>query len=243
MSLPQVFTYSNRDIRTIVVDGDPFWVAADICETLGIRNSRSSIALLDEDEKGVHTVDTPSGQQEMTIVNEPGLYTLILKSRKPEAKQFKRWITHEVLPEIRKTGKYGGAPLGIANDPVLAVLGAAMEIRTAQMALETRVAVLEHRQEQAASALLALPAPESEAPELTPRKRCIQAIEELASATGLKVDECWRRVYRSYDYRYSTNLTRLAGSTPKIAYLDKEGRIEHLYGVIVAEIEKTRQAA
>jgi prophage antirepressor-like protein len=243
MSFPQVFQYANRDIRTIVNDGEPFWVAADVCEVLGIKNPRSSIALLDEDEKGVHTVDTPSGTQEMTIVNESGLYTLILKSRKPEAKGFKRWITHEVLPEIRKTGKYGGAPLGIANDPVLAVLGAAMEIRTAQMALETRVAVLEHRQEQAASALLALPAPESEAPELTPRKRCVQAVEELSSLTGLRMEDCWRRVYRSYDLRYCTNLTRLAGEKKKIDYLDSIDRIEQLYSVIVAEIEKTRMAA
>lgn len=67
---------------------------------------RSSLAALDEDEKGVHTMDTLGGNQEMTVISEPGLYSLILRSRKPEAKTFKRWVTHEVLPSIRRHGMY-----------------------------------------------------------------------------------------------------------------------------------------
>nr|DAQ10332.1 MAG TPA: KilAC domain protein [Caudoviricetes sp.] len=69
-------------------------------------HTHSSLRLLDEDEKGVHTMHTPSGNQEMTIISEAGLYSLILRSRKPEAKAFKRWVTHEVLPSIRKHGMY-----------------------------------------------------------------------------------------------------------------------------------------
>lgn len=94
-------------VRVVDVDGEPWFVARDVCECLELGNPRTSIALLDEDEKGVHTMDTPGGQQEMSIVSEAGLYSLILRSRKPEAKAFKRWITHEVLPSIRKTGGYG----------------------------------------------------------------------------------------------------------------------------------------
>lgn len=94
-------------VRVVDVDGEPWFVARDVCECLELGNPRTSIALLDEDEKGVHTMDTPGGQQEMSIVSEAGLYSLILRSRKPEAKAFKRWITHEVLPSIRKTGQYG----------------------------------------------------------------------------------------------------------------------------------------
>lgn len=77
--------------------GQPWFVANDVCGALELSNPRSSLALLDEDEKGVHSVDTLGGEQQMVTVNEAGLYTLVLKSRKPEAKAFKRWITHEVL--------------------------------------------------------------------------------------------------------------------------------------------------
>ena len=87
-------------------NGNPWFVAVDVCAALGVGNSRQALSYLDDDEKGVITNDTLGGKQEMATVNEPGLYSLILRSRKPEAKKFKRWITHEVIPSIRKTGQY-----------------------------------------------------------------------------------------------------------------------------------------
>lgn len=97
------FEYSGREVRTITKNGEPWFVAKDVCAILDLGNHRSSLALLDEDEKGVCIMDTLGGPQETTIINEPGLYSLILRSRKPEARAFKRWITHEVIPTIRKT--------------------------------------------------------------------------------------------------------------------------------------------
>ena len=93
-------------IRTLNLDGEPWFVAADVCKALLIVNSRDALTRIDDDEKGVVSTDTLGGRQEVTIVNEPGLYALILSSRKPEAKAFKRWITHEVIPAIRKHGAY-----------------------------------------------------------------------------------------------------------------------------------------
>lgn len=98
-------------IRTTTVDGEPWFVAVDVCRALELNNVTRAIDRLDEDEKMTLTSsEGHSGQrggaQSMNIVNEPGLYTLVLGSRKPEAKAFKRWITHEVLPSIRKTGAY-----------------------------------------------------------------------------------------------------------------------------------------
>ena len=93
-------------IRTVLKDGIVLFVAIDVCRALGLSNSRQSITRLDYDEKGVILSDTLGGQQKMTAINEFGLYNLVLTSRKPEAKAFKRWITHEVIPAIRKTGKY-----------------------------------------------------------------------------------------------------------------------------------------
>lgn len=94
------------EIRTVLRDGEPWFVAKDVCDILGIANNRDAVARLDEDEKGVGISDTLGGKQEVSIVNEFGLYQLILRSNKPEAKQFKRWVTHDVLPAIRKQGYY-----------------------------------------------------------------------------------------------------------------------------------------
>ena len=90
-------------------DGEPMLVAKDICAALEIKNSRDALARLDDDEKGVVLTDTPGGEQQMQAVNEAGLYVLVLGSRKPEAKAFKRWVTHEVLPAIRRDGGYMAA--------------------------------------------------------------------------------------------------------------------------------------
>ncbi|HFK1499685.1 prophage antirepressor [Bacillus sp. UMTAT18] len=93
-------------VRTVTKDGEHWFVAKDVCDILAIKNPRTSTALLDDDEKGVHTMDTLGGSQEFSVINESGLYSLILKSRKPQAKQFKKWVTNEVLPSIRKHGAY-----------------------------------------------------------------------------------------------------------------------------------------
>ena len=101
--------FENKDfgkVRTVTLNGAPWFVAADVCRALDIANSRDAVKRLDDDERGVVSTDTLGGVQEMTVVNESGLYSLVLGSRKPEAKQFKRWITHEVIPTIRKTGGY-----------------------------------------------------------------------------------------------------------------------------------------
>lgn len=94
-------------VRTVVIDDEPWFVAADVCRALDIGNSRQAVTRLDDDEKNTVTLnDGIPGNPEKTVVNEPGLYSLVLGSRKPEAKAFKRWITHEVIPAIRKTGGY-----------------------------------------------------------------------------------------------------------------------------------------
>lgn len=105
------FQFGTQPVRVVMMDDTPWFVAADVCDVLDLGNPRSSLALLDADEKGVHTVDTLGGPQELSTINEPGLYSLILRSRKPQAKAFKRWVTHEVLPSIRKTGQYSASPV------------------------------------------------------------------------------------------------------------------------------------
>ncbi len=99
------FDFEGRQVRIITdAQGEPWFVAADVLSTISL--DRKALERLDDDEKGVNSIHTPGGIQEMTTVNEPGLYALVLGSRKAEAKRFKRWVTHEVLPAIRKTGSY-----------------------------------------------------------------------------------------------------------------------------------------
>ena len=97
------------EIRTALIENEPWFVAVDVCRALEIGNSSQAISRLDADEKMITLISNEGnkrGNPNMTVVNEPGLYTLILSSRKPEAKAFKRWITHDVIPMIRKTGCY-----------------------------------------------------------------------------------------------------------------------------------------
>ena len=103
----QPFDFQGREVRTVLVDGEPWFVAADVAKVLGYREAYYLTRGLDDDERGPHIVRTLGGDQEMTCVNEPGLYSAILRSRVPQAKAFKRWVTHEVLPRIRRTGQYG----------------------------------------------------------------------------------------------------------------------------------------
>ena len=95
------------ELRTIDMNGEPWMVGKDVATALGYKNPRDAIARhVDAEDKGVVKHDTPSGEQEMVIINESGLYSLVLCSKLPTAKKFKRWVTSEVLPSIRKTGRY-----------------------------------------------------------------------------------------------------------------------------------------
>nr|WP_286180641.1 phage antirepressor KilAC domain-containing protein [Bacillus sp. ISL-37] len=102
----KLFKYNENLIRTNVVGDDIYFIAKDVCDVLGIADTSKAVGRLDDDEKGTNTIPTPGGFQTLLTINESGLYSLILTSRKPEARQFKRWVTHEVLPTIRKRGAY-----------------------------------------------------------------------------------------------------------------------------------------
>ena len=105
MSNLSVFSFEKSPVRTILVSGAPWFSSADVGKILQLSNIRASVALLDDDEKGVNTIDTPGGKQEISIVSESGLYALIFKSRRPEAKKFRRWVTSEVLPAQKTADK------------------------------------------------------------------------------------------------------------------------------------------
>lgn len=100
------YDFESNEVRTLIKNNELWFVLKDICKILEIANQRNASHRLDDDEKGVHYVDTLGGRQKVTIINESGLYTLILRSDKPQAKSFRKWVTSEVLPTIRKSGGY-----------------------------------------------------------------------------------------------------------------------------------------
>lgn len=106
----QIFEYEDNDqFRVIDREGEPWFILTEVCKKIGIANPRDAASRLDDDEKdGVGISDAMGREQKTTVISESGLYSLVLRSSKPEAKRFKKWITSEVLPSIRKTGSYGG---------------------------------------------------------------------------------------------------------------------------------------
>jgi prophage antirepressor-like protein len=142
----QVFPYQpgQRVRATTDENGVAWFVAADVCQALDIGNPAMALARLDEDEKGISSIDTLGGQQNMGIINESGLYSLILTSRKPEAKQFKRWVTHEVLPAIARHGFYA-TPAMLDRLQIIGAQtqGAIIELERQRVLLDKRIRKIE----------------------------------------------------------------------------------------------------
>ena len=118
----QLFQNADWKVRVVMRDGEPWFVAKDACDCLELTNVSKACQTLDEDEKGITKVYTLGGYQDMMLISESGLYTLVMRSNKPEAKVFRKWVTSEVLPSIRKTGGYGIRTVDdMINDPDTAI--------------------------------------------------------------------------------------------------------------------------
>lgn len=112
----QVFSYETQPVRTVEIEGDVWFVGKDVAEILGYSNPQEAVRThVEEEDKGVSEILTPGGMQKLIIINESGLYSLILSSKLPTAKKFKHWVTSEVLPQIRKTGSYNAPDLEPLN--------------------------------------------------------------------------------------------------------------------------------
>ena len=140
----QLFKFENKDVRTLQIDGEPWFVGKDVTEILGYSKSRNALArhVVAEDKEVVPIQGDLGGTQEMTIINESGLYSLILSSKLPGAKEFKHWITSEVLPQIRKTGKYAPKPLSREELLAKAVLEADTMIKEQKELIEQKPKVI-----------------------------------------------------------------------------------------------------
>lgn len=136
----EIFDFHGQEVRAVTIDNEPYFVGKDVAEILGYTNSRQALKNhVDEDDKGVSKCDTPGGKQDLVIINESGLYSLILSSKLPQAKEFKRWVTSEVLPTIRKNGMYATDELLDNPDFAIAALQKLKEEREAKKQLEAQI--------------------------------------------------------------------------------------------------------
>ena len=213
----QVWNYESSEIRTVQVNGEPRFVLSDVCKVLEISNSRNISSRLEPDEKGVTLVDTLGGAQQMTIINESGLYTVILRSDKPQAKPFRKWVTSEVLPSIRKHGSYSVQSQFADLSPQLQVL----------IQMETRQKQIEARQVEQATALAGLEQKLQNTCEVIAldktawRKDSEHLINKIARATGEGyggIRLLYEEIYRSIESRAGVSLnTRLTNKRNRMA--------------------------
>ena len=140
MNTPQIFNFEQNEVRTVLVNDEPYFVGKDVAEVLGYSKPRNAISThVDEEDKQDAPIQGDlGGKQKMTIINESGLYSLILKSKLPNAKKFKRWVTSEVLPTIRKTGSYSNVPQSFAQ-----ALRLAADLEEKNQLLEQQIAEYE----------------------------------------------------------------------------------------------------
>lgn len=232
------FTYNSLTVRTRVGDdGEPWFCLADVGAVLGMTKPETFLKSewFDPDGgKSFSLTDALGREQEAVFINEPNLYAMVMRSTKKEAKAFSRWVTHEVLPEIRKTGSYSVEVAPPSGDPFLAMLDGIKTLYIRQNDVENRIGRLEAEREEARERALALPEPTEPTRELSMREKCRQAVDELVRLSGVSHQEAWRRIYYEYNFVAGVNLTKRAEAKKlaKLDWIEKYGSMDSLYGII-----------
>ena len=216
----QVWNYEGAEVRTVQIDGEPWFVLADICRELEISHVKDTATRIDEDDLGqTEVIDRMGRSQKAWIINESGLYAVILRSDKPQAKPFRKWVTSVVLPSIRKTGSYSvQQPNAFENlSPQLQVL----------IQMETRQKQIEARQAEQATALAGLEQKLQNTCEVIAldktawRKDSEHLINKIARATGEGyggIRLVYEEIYRSIESRAGVSLnTRLTNKRNRMA--------------------------
>lgn len=214
----QVWNYEGAEVRTVQIDGEPWFVLADICRELELSTPARVAERLEKDEVSqTHTIDRMGREQKTTIINESGLYTVILRSDKPQAKPFRKWVTSVVLPSIRKHGSYSVQSQFADLSPQLQVL----------IQMETRQKQIEARQAEQATALAGLEQKLQNTCEVIAldktawRKDSEHLINKIARATGEGyggIRLVYEEIYRSIESRAGVSLnTRLTNKRNRMA--------------------------
>lgn len=232
LSIHETFKYGgNKKVRVIGDPEEPWFVAKDVCEVLELSDVSMTLNRLDEDEKLIQKVFVSGFSRDMWTINESGLYALIMTSYKPEAKAFKKWITSEVLPSIRKTGSYNAAPEPQALSAAELILAQAQQLVSQEKLLrehENRLAKLEAAKAEAEKQLLALPPASSPVPEETLDMKVRRIVSSYCYGTSSDHQLIWRCLYRQFELRYHRRIIA-KGNESKLQAAVRLGLIEQLY--------------
>ena len=205
------------EVRTTVIDGEPWFVAADVCHALDIGNPSDALNRLDDDERTLVSIEGASNGKPVNGVNEPGLYSLVLGSRKPEAKAFKRWITHEVIPAIRKTGSYQ-KPLS-----QLEILQGSINQLVEQNKRLSRVEMKQEEQDRQMSHInTSIEVLNGVCTEGTKRDRLNAMVRAYANKAGLTYPTAWHKFCEAFNFAFHTNIGLLITNYMKKQAINKK---------------------
>jgi len=185
-------------MRVITTEGDPWFVAKDVCGILELNNVSQALSRLDYDEKNTIILNDGIGNPTKLAVNESGLYSLIMSSRKPEAKRFKKWVTAEVLPAIRKTGRYQTKAQLSPAEFLLQQAELMVEMDKRQKAVEEKIQSLQVAFDERDNIVIE-----------NDRQRLVQCVKEYATVNGLQYGKAWTDFVKFYNNAYNTNLNAL----------------------------------
>ena len=223
----QMFKFENKQEIRIVQreDGEPLFVAADVCGILGIANTGDAVRRLDEDQKDVASIYTLGGNQKMIVITESGLYDLTMRSDKPNAKLFRKWVTSEVLPSIRKTGSYSIEKQSPARQ--------ALAMAQALVSLEDRVEAIESRQREAEKQMFALPEPTVPAPEKTLRAALNECARSYSSIKSVSQVSVWNWLYKELKYRkhFDVKAHNLGKGQNYLDLVEEHGLLPEFYAI------------
>lgn len=200
MNLQQLFTYEGNELRTISRNGEPWFVLKDVCEVLEIGNPSQVKARLDGGVISNEVIPDALGRmQDTTIINEDGLYDVILESRKPEARAFRKWITSEVVPSIRKTGSYQQHPPKTQAELSLLMAESLVQHEHRMKELEQRLYIANERINNI----------DKVNPTGDEQQRFNKMIRLFATKHGMTFQKAYREFKGAYNIAYRTNITML----------------------------------
>ena len=229
------FAFEGQPVRIEVIDGEPWWVVRDLGVVLGYAESSNAnklAAVVPEDWKGRKRIPTPGGVQEILCLSEQGLYFFLARSDKPAALPFQKWIAGEVLPRIRRTGRYAvverpktQVELLLASVQALADQERALEaLRQDQALVVRRVDAIEARAIEAEQAFFALQAPTVEVPVLTVRSQINQLVRQHCVLCGVDYNKAWDALYVAFRYRCHIDLSKRADNLNAGRPLNPKGK-------------------
>lgn len=230
-----VFEFETQTIRIAILDGEPWFVAKDLCDVLDVANPSQALSRLEEDEKNIIILNEGNrGNPNIAVVSESGMYALVLTSRKPAAKSFRKWVTSEVLPAIRKTGTYSAVPAPLTQMEVLAAITQQMVEQERQLKQHGQVlGELVANKQQAEEELKSLPLSNEAPAEIPTRGRINMIVRNCVRRSNVAYSAIWDKLYLELYYRYKFDTKarcRRSGRKP-LDQIEIDGMLEALYAI------------